>query len=162
MRYPVIQTLLFAALFAAYAWGGGPVLFAAERPRALGAAFCAGALALFLAALAVIGRSFRIAPEPRPGAGLVTRGIYGRLRHPMYTAVVMLAAGLFLTRPTAAVGALAAATIAFFLAKARHEETLLTALYPEYAAYGERTWGVIPGMGRRRAGRRAGRRPPRS
>jgi protein-S-isoprenylcysteine O-methyltransferase Ste14 len=157
MRYPVIQTLLFAAFFAAYARGPGPALFSAEWPRALGAALCAGALVLFLAALAAIGRAFRIAPEPRPGAGLVTRGIYRGLRHPMYTSVAMLAAGLFLTRPTAAVGALAAATIAFFLAKARHEETLLVALYPEYAAYRERTWGVIPGLGRRRRGRRSSR-----
>ena len=45
---------------------------------------------------------------------------------------------------------LAGTLAVLLLAKARFEERLLLARYPEYAEYRRRTWGVIPGMGRRR------------
>ncbi len=43
----------------------------------------------------------QIAPEPRADGQLVTRGVYSRLRHPIYTAIVILVIGLFLGKRSA-------------------------------------------------------------
>jgi protein-S-isoprenylcysteine O-methyltransferase Ste14 len=95
-------------------------------------------------ALASIRGAVQIAPEPRADAQLVTSGIYRRLRHPIYSAILLLVVGLFLRKPTVAVGAAAALVIAFLLMKVRVEEKLLLARYPEYADYKRRTWGLMP------------------
>jgi len=88
----------------------------------------------------------QVAPEPRAGGHLVTSGIYTYLRHPIYTAILILVAGLFLRKPTAFMGLVSAITIIFFLLKVRVEEKLLLARYPEYGEYKRRAWGIIPGI----------------
>ncbi len=143
MRWIPLQMVLLCLLALAF-WAGGPLLLpAAARPA--GMLFLTLALALLIAALAVIGPALAIGPEPSLGAPLVTRGIYRRFRHPMYTAAVCAALGLFLRRSSLEVGLAAAAVILFYLAKARYEESRLEARYAEYGAYRRRTWGVIPG-----------------
>ena len=66
--------------------------------RVLGFVLLVASAGLALAAFWSLGRSFRVAPAPKQEATLVTSGIYGRLRHPMYTAGGQLAAGAFLLR----------------------------------------------------------------
>ena len=97
-------------------------------------------------ALHDLRRHFRVAPTPRPDASLVETGVYGRLRHPMYTAVLTLVAAVSLHHPTAWVLLTAALNAVFYLAKARYEEGLLLEAFPGYAAYRRRTWGVVPGL----------------
>jgi len=99
---------------------------------------------LALAAFRSLGRSFRVAPAPKQDATMVTAGIYRRLRHPMYTAVVSLAIGTFLLRSSWEVGVSAAAVVLFYVLKARYEERLLLDHYPEYKNYRSRSRGVIP------------------
>ncbi len=143
MGYVIVQMALLALLAAAFAAGGKPLLPAAVRSAA--PVFLAAALILVAAAVAAVGRHLRIQPAPGPAAPLVRHGVYRRFRHPMYTAVVLAVGGLFLLRSTAAVGLLAAAAIVFVHVKARHEESLLAARHPDYAAYRRHTWGIIPG-----------------
>ena len=88
----------------------------------------------------------QVAPEPRAGGHLVTSGIYTHLRHPIYTAILILVAGLFLRKPTVFMALVSAITIIFFLLKVRVEEKLLLARYAEYAEYKRRAWGIIPGI----------------
>src|SRR5207249_2919216 len=64
------------------------------------------------------------------------------LRHPIYTAILLLAIGLFLRKPTATIAATGAAVVVFLMIKVRFEEQLLLARYPEYAGYRNRTWHV--------------------
>jgi len=99
-----------------------------------------GAIALWQ-----LRRSFRVAPTPRRDGRLVTHGIYGFLRHPMYTSVVLVVLGLALVRPDALVLGSALVNLLFYLGKARYEEGLLLDHYPGYAAYRRRTIGVLPG-----------------
>ena len=143
MGYVIVQIALLALFAAAFLAGGRPLLPAAVRGAA--PLLLAAALVLVLAAAAAIGRHLRIQPAPGPAAPLVTRGVYRRFRHPMYTAVVLAVTGLFLARSTVAVGVAAAALIGFFHLKARREESLLAARHPDYRAYRRRTWGIIPG-----------------
>lgn len=147
-NYAVAQTLLLFAFAGAFFLNTGSRLFTAETSGIVGAALCSIGLLLMLLAFASIRGSIQIAPEPRVGGRLVTTGAYGRLRHPIYTAIMILVVGLFLRQPTVPVAIMAAVVIAFLVVKAQFEETLLMTIYPEYAEYRRRTWGTVPGLGR--------------
>lgn len=147
-NYAVAQTFLLSAFAGAFFLDTGPRLFPAGMPGTAGAVLCAIGLLLMLFAFASLGGSIQIAPQPKVGGQLVTRGVYGRLRHPIYTAIVILVVGLFLRKPTVSTAIMAAVVISFLVVKARFEETLLLARYPEYADYRRRTWGIVPWPGR--------------
>jgi protein-S-isoprenylcysteine O-methyltransferase Ste14 len=96
----------------------------------------------------------QVSPEPKADGHLVTRGVYRWLRHPMYTGITLLVIGLALRTPTLWVAVAGVALIALLLVKARFEERLLAARYPDYPAYRSRTWGVLtpgsdPGLPRK-------------
>ncbi len=147
-NYAAVQTLLLIAFAGAFFLGRGPRLFTATTLGAVGAVMCACGLLLMLLAFVSIRGSIQIAPEPKVGGQLVTSGVYGRLRHPIYTAIVILVIGLFLREPTIPVAITTPVVIAFLIVKSRFEETLLLARYPEYAEYRRRTWGIVPWPGR--------------
>ncbi len=78
-----------------------------------------------------------------PGQSLVTRGIYGYVRHPIYVGDILLLAGLELALNSWLVLAvLLPATI--FIKRALAEEALLERVFPEYETYRSRTKGFIP------------------
>lgn len=90
--------------------------------------------------------NFNIRPEPRAGGQLIVRGPYRWIRHPMYTAVVALAAAC-----AAVIGATAgwlavAALAAVLVAKAHVEERALLIVHPGYAAYRAGTKRFLPGI----------------
>ena len=142
--FAFIQSGLFLAFGAVYFLdtgprfvGGDPVLTVAGDVLAL------AGVVLLVVSLQTIGRSIQVAPAPRADAKLVTHGVYRVLRHPIYTAIVLVLVGLVLRGATAASTALAAAAIGFLLVKARFEERLLAERYPEYDAYRKTTRGVL-------------------
>ena len=116
----------------------------------VGIAICAPGLAIIVAALAAMGRVMQVSPQPKADGHLVTRGIYGWLRHPMYTGILFIVVGLLVRTPSLAAGIVGAALVVLLVAKSRFEESLLIARYPGYAEYRRRTWGVIPFIGRAR------------
>jgi protein-S-isoprenylcysteine O-methyltransferase Ste14 len=143
--YGLVQTTLFLALAVTIFLDRSPELFASSRAWRIGGGVVAlGGLGLMLAAIRTIGRSIQIAPAPKTDATLVTRGVYARFRHPIYTGIVAVVAGLFLRQPTMAVAIAGGVTTAFLLVKARFEERLLARRYQDYEAYCTRAWGVIP------------------
>jgi len=95
-----------------------------------------------------IGLRRSLTPYPTPSANtrLVQRGIYGLMRHPLYTSV--MAAGLGWASAWQSWPALAAALalILFLDAKARHEERWLRERFTEYAEYAARVRRFIPGV----------------
>jgi protein-S-isoprenylcysteine O-methyltransferase Ste14 len=145
-NYGIAQTVLLCVFAAAFMFAPGRPLFAPGIPAVIGLVLCAAGLALMVAAFATIRGVIQIAPEPRAGGHLVTGGVYRRLRHPIYTAILILAVGLFLRKPTAAVAIAAIVVMVFLIVKSRFEEELLQVRYPEYAEYKTRTWGVVPFM----------------
>lgn len=116
----------------------------------VGIAICAPGLAIIVAALFAMGRVMQVSPQPKADGHLVTRGIYGWLRHPMYTGILFIVVGLLVRTPSLAAAIVGAALAALLISKARFEEGLLRSRYPEYDDYCSRTWGLIPGMGRAR------------
>jgi protein-S-isoprenylcysteine O-methyltransferase Ste14 len=145
--YGAAQTALLLAFTAAYVFSAAPQAphdaSVAAAGRIAGGVLCTAGLALLTASFANLGRAVQVDPEPREGSRLVTRGVYARLRHPMYTAIVILVLGLFLRKPALAVGAMTLAVIAFLALKVRVEERLLLARYADYAAYRARTRGMF-------------------
>lgn len=100
----------------------------------------AGTLWILVSVLA-LGRCFGVLPEAR---GLVTRGPYGLVRHPVYLGELAAMAGLTLADPV--VGRLSALGV-FVLAQStrmRLEERALSEAFPEYRAYAERTPRLVP------------------
>jgi protein-S-isoprenylcysteine O-methyltransferase Ste14 len=96
-----------------------------------------------LASVATLGRCFGVLPEAR---GLVTRGPYRWVRHPVYLGEIGACAGLAIASPT-----LANATLlgVFGMAQAvrmRFEEQALARAFPEYAEYAARTSALVPGV----------------
>lgn len=93
--------------------------------------------------LAFLGRCFGLFPEPR---GLVTRGPYRWIRHPLYLGEIAVATGIAAGIATLPAAATLTAYIAFQLWRARNEERALLALFPEYRQYMQRTWRIVPGV----------------
>ncbi len=97
-----------------------------------------------LAGAVSLGRNLTSFPKPSASARLVQTGIYGLMRHPLYTAVFCGSVGWSLVwRSWPAL--LAALALAPFLdAKARREERWLRQRFPEYAGYEQRVRRFIP------------------
>lgn len=90
-------------------------------------------LLVFLAAVTSLGtNNFTIMPVPREGNSLSKRGIYGIIRHPMYTAVLVCGSAMAFGAPSVwRWVALVLCTVVLLL-KIRFEEKQLTAVHPEY------------------------------
>ena len=70
-------------------------------PRGVSMAPCAFGIALGLWSVWSMRRSrLRMVPEPHPSATLVTTGPYRWIRHPMYTAVLLVTSSWLMAEPT--------------------------------------------------------------
>ncbi len=97
-----------------------------------------------LAGTVSLGRNLTPFPKPLARARLVQTGIYGRLRHPLYTAVFCGSVGWALVWRSWPAGLAALALGPFFDAKARREERWLRQQFPEYSSYEQRVRRFIP------------------
>lgn len=105
------------------------------------------AVIVLLRAWRDLGRNLTASPNPLATGRLVERGIYRRLRHPMYTGVLLAILGyaIGLGSLVGLAGFVVAAV--FFFAKSVHEERLLVARYPAYDEYRRRVrHRFIPGV----------------
>lgn len=85
-----------------------------------------------------LGDSLRVAPTPLDDARLVESGWYGRVRHPLYFAVLLVVVGWTLLWLNYLSLTLLPVVAVFFRVKAGHEERLLAEAYAGYAGYMER------------------------
>ena len=111
---------------------------------ALGVALFGLGGVLGIAGVLVLGRNRTAFPRPRADSQLIQHGIYARVRHPLYTAVMLLSLGWALVWQSWASLAIALAQIPFFVAKARREERWLGENFPDYADYAKRVPRFIP------------------
>ncbi len=115
-----------------------------ELQRIVGAILGLGGLFLGFLTFRALGRNFRVFAAPRRSGTLVTSGLYARVRHPMYTAVIASLGGYVLYFGSLwAVPFWLGCTILYMI-KAVKEERLLVEHYPEYEDYRRRSWRFIP------------------
>ena len=88
--------------------------------------------------------NFNIHPTPRADGMLIAHGPYRWIRHPMYTAVMLLGLACVLTRGDVLAWLLWGLLCLVLLAKAVLEERWMMALQPSYAHYRSRTRWFIP------------------
>ncbi|MBI4494741.1 MAG: isoprenylcysteine carboxylmethyltransferase family protein [Chloroflexi bacterium] len=108
---------------------------------ALGAALIFFGTVFAGVSLLALGTCFGLFPEAR---GLVTRGPYRWVRHPVYVGELLSGLGLvlpLLSLPSAAAFGLFCGLQYW---RALNEERALEAVFPEYAAYRARTWRLVP------------------
>jgi protein-S-isoprenylcysteine O-methyltransferase Ste14 len=104
------------------------------------------ALVLFLWARITFGRrSYHVAANPTEG-GLVERGPYRYIRHPIYTALCLFTGAGAAAHLSWKTGLAFGVILVFALIRIFCEESLVTERYPDYREYSRRTWRMLPGI----------------
>ncbi|HWN95315.1 MAG TPA: isoprenylcysteine carboxylmethyltransferase family protein [Methylomirabilota bacterium] len=99
-----------------------------------------------IAGVRALGGNRTAYPKPMEGATLVQHGIFGLVRHPLYSSVILVSfAWGLLWQSGPALGAAAVLTI-FLNRKASREERWLREKYPEYERYAAQVRRLIPGI----------------
>ncbi len=112
-------------------WGGAAILALAG-------------LVLFFKGLIDLGKSLTPLPHPREDGQLVQSGVYGLVRHPVYSGVIFVAISWALYQLSLSHLLGACVLFIFFDAKARREEAWLAETYSEYGDYRQRVKKIIP------------------
>ncbi len=141
----VLQVVLGAAVVAVAAAGPRPEHLPRTR-RAVAIVLGAAGAALTLRARRDLGDAFSVFPRPTGDADRVTVGMYGRVRHPMYTGVLAQAAATALAGSSWAF--VPAGALAVVLdRKAAYEERALARMHPGTPpAHDAPGWRFVPGI----------------
>jgi protein-S-isoprenylcysteine O-methyltransferase Ste14 len=123
--------------------------FAREAPitmfrwAAVGTGFIC--LALSIDCWRRMGKNWRMAVTPDQQTELVTTGLYGRVRHPIYALSMLLMLCTVVVAPTLPIAAMAVVHIVLMNLKARNEERFLRERHgTPYLRYLERTGRFVP------------------
>jgi len=134
-------------------WVATPVLALADyplrpAPYITGIILLAAGLWLLHRSHATLGENWSISLELRERHELVTRGIYRRVRHPMYLALLVYSLGQALVLPNWIAGPSYGVAFSCLLVfrLGREERIMLERFGKDYEAYMERTRRLIPGV----------------
>ena len=149
----VLLTLAWIAFFLPLFWVFSPVFAFADYqlrtiPYAVGIMCYGFGLWLFHRSHADLGTNWSISLELRENHSLVTRGVYGWVRHPMYLALFVYSAGQTLVLPNYIAGPCYAAAMVLIIGcrLAAEERMMREEFGAAYDAYAERTKRLIPGV----------------
>src|SRR5262249_23932800 len=111
-------------------------------------------LLLFWRSHADLGANWSASLEMREEHRLITQGVYGMMRHPMYAAMWLQAIGQALIVENWVAGALVVPAIAllYFVRVPMEERMMSVEFGDEWRAYAARTGRVIPRLGASKAG----------
>jgi len=140
-QFVAVQIILFAAL------GVALLVFPSEQSlpfRLLG--LLVAVLGGFVGLLAIQQHPGgpNVTPTPKETSPLLESGLYGQIRHPIYTGVILSGLGLAMFHGHLVPLLIAFALVPFFTYKSMYEETLLKQAYPTYADYMTRTGRFMP------------------
>jgi len=134
-------------------WVASPVFSFAEyalRPAALvaGSVCLAIGLFVFYRSHADLGSFWSVTLEVRENHRLISQGVYRRVRHPMYSALVLYSVGQALAVPNWVAGPsyLVAFGILFAFRIRAEEQMMVDAFGDEYVAYMAKTKRLVPGV----------------
>lgn len=134
---------MFAIVLAAWASSG------ASRWAAVGAGLVL--LGGAVLALSLLNLGSALTPNPVPnGSDLRRDGMYRRVRHPIYTGLLLVMLGVVLLRPGWWPLVFWVLLLGILTAKAQWEERMLSRLFPEYPDYMRMTGRFLPKLRRSR------------
>ena len=115
--------------------------------RYLGMSCAIAGISLAVYAAISVKKNLRPSPKPRTGGYLVTTGLYGIVRHPAYSGIVISALGYSFWKSDVVRFILAGALLILFDYKSKIEEKLLEKSFPGYSDYKKRvSKKFIPGV----------------
>jgi protein-S-isoprenylcysteine O-methyltransferase Ste14 len=149
----ILLTMAWLAFFLPLVWVVTPI-FAFADYGLHPAPFIVGTLLLFLGlwlfqrSHADLGRNWSITLQVRENHELVTHGVYRRIRHPMYLALLTFALGQALVIPNWFVGPSNAAVMVVLVALrlGREEQMMREEFGSDYVRYCAETKRLIPGV----------------
>lgn len=148
-----ILVLAWLGFFVPLIWVASPAFSFAEYPLdpgpLVGGVTCLViGLWLFYRSHADLGTNWSITLEVREQHRLITQGVYHRIRHPMYLALVLYSIGQALVIPNWVAGPSNLIAFAVLLAlRVRAEERMMLEQFgDEYTAYMARTQRLVPGV----------------
>jgi protein-S-isoprenylcysteine O-methyltransferase Ste14 len=149
----VLLILAWLGFFVPLIWVASPAFSFAEyplhpAPLVAGILCLIGGLWLFYRSHADLGTNWSVTLEVREQHRLITHGVYRRIRHPMYTALLIYSVGQALVLPNWLAGPSYLITFALLFAfRVRAEEKMMLEHFgDEYAAYIPRTKRLVPGL----------------
>jgi protein-S-isoprenylcysteine O-methyltransferase Ste14 len=138
LHHALFALLLASAPLEALVLGGG------ARWRAAGLAAFAAGVTLYRVAGRTLGDALSPFLAPRPGAPLVTHGLYRLVRHPIYFGEALIALGAPLTLGARWALGVTAAALAVLVLRITREEEALAGTFPEYVRYATTTKRLVP------------------
>ena len=149
----VLLTIAWLAFFLPLIWIATPVLASADytlRPVPLltGTVCLTLGLWLFQLSHADLGANWSITLEVLEKHRLVTQGVYRRVRHPMYTALLLYSVGQALVLPNYVAGLFPGVTMALLVALriGPEERMMLEEFGKDYQEYMALTKRLVPGV----------------
>ena len=136
-----LQLVLFAVILLAPRW---PAAAFPLRLRIAGLAVLAAGGVFGTGGVLALGSNLTPFPKPIEGGTLVTSGVYGVVRHPIYTGLILGTLGWGIFRSSLLGIALAVGLFVFFDLKSRREEQWLAEAYPGYGDYRRRVKKLVP------------------
>lgn len=144
----LIQFVLFAVI------GASAVLIPTEKDAiqwALGGIGAVGGAIIGLLAITEHGRVNKggpnVVPTPNQNADLITSGLYKRIRHPIYTGVLLVAFGITIWHGHVITMVATIFLVGLLTYKSLYEEEMLMEQYPDYGQYRRRTGRFFPKLG---------------
>jgi protein-S-isoprenylcysteine O-methyltransferase Ste14 len=139
-------TMVVATLVPLRGRWGGPLLVLWDDPMARVAASALGlaGLALFVTAKTTLGRHYTPCFNAYLPHGIMDRGVYALIRHPIYAANLLLFAAAFVGSGSAWIGVALLTMYVLYRGTVRLEEAHLTAFFARYGAYVKRSGRFVP------------------
>jgi len=120
-------------------------------PVVIGIMLIAAGLLLLIASFRRLGNALTATPVPIEGAGLRTTGVYAWVRHPIYSAVLLMVLGYLIAVGSPLGWGWGVLIVLFFWAKSRWEDRLLESEYgAEWTTWSRTTGALVPRLDRRR------------
>ena len=114
--------------------------------RMLGVLICATGIAFAVWARRTLGKNWGMPMSVHEAPELIMTGPYAKLRHPIYTGIIVAFIGNALALSLWWFVVVVAALLRFGYAARREEATMLATFPREYAEYQRRTTMLIPGI----------------
>jgi len=149
----ILLTLAWLGFFVPLVWVVSSVFVFAEYPLhvvplAVGIVCFVAGLWLFYRAHADLGTNWSVTLHVREQHRLITQGVYRRIRHPMYTSLLLYSVGQALVLPNWVAGPSYLITfgLLFVFRVIPEERMMLEQFGSDYAAYMRKTKRLVPGF----------------